>query len=623
MAAAPSPTVTPPAQWLPGDVLAVRRDLTSCKELASATQALLDRQDLLKDLRLVLGALHQDRVTLDRIESALSGAEIDSEALADIRQRWAGSTSLLVDRVRPVVALLGNSARGLDEAGVELERLTEWLSANLPQWPTENLLLAARRSPDDHAMGLAAWKALGNVAQLPAWNKALTALGDRYGTVQNHRVSEQTTAHLEDAKALLRGLARHIAVELEEADLFHRIEQETQDFRGNRAWATQWWEVPFDAVLNALYDRYMEVADVEPHLEVLRGPRSVDDFRDRLQRVGVKITPDPYETADENTRRLEDVLTDVLDLHRAWTELRASKGIRLQRPDVEAAPLEYLRPQSDAELLQAALELIDDKEFTEACDGCSTPDEIRQRLNLTAAVVERSRQERRRQEQEEAQKNRTLEVAGMSFEVSGGNYGGLFDHLGNLSVPDGPCASQDEFTALSEVPSGGSGGGRGGKNGGRPPPPPPAERRELIGIVGEIRAYHYLRKQFGEEAVTRDAWVSENRRKVIPPVGDEPNNVDDRHGFDFKFTHKRRKWHVEVKATDGNDSQFELGISEIKAANCLARRGGCWRILRVLNARSDQPEFEWLPNPFEDGGREFYRLHRGGMRVSYSRVPAQ
>ena len=612
----------PPAQWLPGDVLVVRRDLTSCKELASATQALLDRQDLLKDLRLVLGALHQDRVTLDRIESALGGAEIDSEALADIRQRWAGTTSLLVDRVRPVVALLGIPARGLDEVGVELERLTEWLSANLRQWPTENLLLAARRSPDDHAMGLAAWRALGGVAQLPAWNKALTALGDRYETVQNHGVSEQTTAHLEDAKALLRGLARHIAVELEEADLFHRIEQETQDFRGNRAWATQWWEVPFDAVLNALYDRYMEVADVKPHLEVLRGPRSVDDFRDGLQRVGVKITPDPYETADENTRQLKDVLTDVLDLHRAWTELRASKGIRLQRPDVEAAPLEYLRPQSDAELLQAALELIDDKEFTEACDGCSTPDEIRQRLNLTAAVVERSRQERRRQEQEEAQKNRTLEVAGMSFEVSGGNYGDLFDHLGNLSVPDGPCASQDEFT-LSKVREGGSGGGKGGRNGGRPPPPPPAGHRELVGIVGEIHAYHYLRKEFGEEAVTRDAWVSENRRKVIPPVGDEPNNVDDRHGFDFKFTHKRRKWHVEVKATDGNDSQFELGISEIKAANCLARRGGCWRILRVLNARSDQPEFEWLPNPFEYGRREFYRFHRGGMRVSYSRVPAQ
>ena len=130
-----------------------------------------------------------------------------------------------------------------------------------------------------------------------------------------------------------------------------------------------------------------------------------------------------------------------------------------------------------------------------------------------------------------------------------------------------------------------------------------------------------MRNEFGEEAVTRDAWVSENRRKVLPPVGDEPNDVRDSHGFDFQFTHKRRKLHVEVKATDGDDSQFELGISEIKAANRLARgKGGRWRILRVLNARCDQPEFEWLPNPFEDGGREFYRLHRGGMRVSYSRM---
>ena len=151
-------------------------------------------------------------------------------------------------------------------------------------------------------------------------------------------------------------------------------------------------------------------------------------------------------------------------------------------------------------------------------------------------------------------------------------------------------------------------------------PPPSADCRELAGVVGEIHAYRYLRNEFGKEAVTRSAWVSEIRRKVLPPVEGEPHNVSDGHGFDFEFTHQRKKWQVEVKATTGDDSQFELGISEIKAANRVARKGrGGWRILRIRHVLSARPEFDWLPNPFEDGFRDRFRLHRGGMRVSYSR----
>ena len=141
----------------------------------------------------------------------------------------------------------------------------------------------------------------------------------------------------------------------------------------------------------------------------------------------------------------------------------------------------------------------------------------------------------------------------------------------------------------------------------------------MAGIVGEIHAYRFLRAEFGSDVVRRDAWVSENRLKVLPLVEGEPNNTSDGLGFDFQFRHRRRRWHVEVKATTGDDPQFELGISEIKAANRLAReRGGRWRILRVLHALSERPEFDWLPNPFEEGFRKHFRLHRGGMLVSYT-----
>lgn len=614
----------PRAQWLPGDVLAVRRDLASYDDLASAAQALLDRQDLLKDLRLVLGSLPaQEAVTPESVESALARSEIDSLALADIRQRWAGNVNLLVDRIRPVLMLFGLPGSGLDAAAEDLDRLTRWLSANVPQWPAPELLSAARKSGDDHAMGTAARMALGEVAELPAWNAALSKLGDRYETVENRSVSEQTKAHLEEAKALLRGLARYVAAEADDPDLFRRIEDVTGRYGGDADWATQWWEVPFRVVLNALRDRYMEIPGFETHLMGLEGAETVDDLRDGLHRKGIDILPDPYETAAWNMKRLEDTLVGVHDLHRAWIELRTSKETRPEPPDMPDAPYAtaYLRRWSDVELLKKALEILDDEEFTGACDECSTLDAIRQRLDLEPKAIVARREERRRREQEAERKRRTFPVAGAPFEVGGGSYMELFDRLESLPAPEGPRASQDEFTPLSKAgASGGNRGGKGGRGNSSATPRPSADCRELVGIVGEIHAYRYLREEFGKETVTRDAWVSEIRRKVLPPVKGEPDNVSDGHGFDFEFTHRRKRWQVEVKATTGDDSQFEIGISEIEAATRLARkRGGRWRILRIRHALSVRPEFDWLPNPFEDRFKERYRLHQGGMRVSYSR----
>ena len=614
----------PPALWLPGDVLAIRRDLMSHEELAAATQALLDRQDILTYLKLVLSSFPiRKPVTQERIEYALDRAEIDSQAFADICQRWAGDTSLLVDRIRPVLMLFEVADDGLDAAAADVDRLQEWLSVNLSHWPTSDLLSAARRSRDDHEMGTAAWKALGEVAQLPAWNEALEKLGDRYETVQNDSVPEQTEALLEEAKALLRGFARHVAIKEDKPNLFHRIESVMQDFAGETDWAARWWEVPFIAIIGALRDRYVEILGTKSHLPVLRNVGSVKELRDQFEREGIEIAPDPDETADGNVRRLEGVLTDVFDLYQTWMELDTTKETRPQAPDMPPIPpAAYLRRWSDAELLKMALDILDDKEFANACDGCSTPDAIRQQLDLKPEEVEARREERHLREQEARRKRRTFDVAGVPFEVNGAeSYSALFDRLRKLADPEGPCARQDEFTPLEVVPTNGGRGGRGcGGTTVQPVRRPSADHRELVGIVGEIHAYRYLSREF-EEAVTPAAWVSEIRRKVLPLVG-ETDNVSDSHGFDFRFTHKRKKMHVEVKATatEEDDSQFELGISEIDAATRLARRGR-WRILRIRDALSAQPKFDWLPNPFEEKYRDHYSLHKGGMRVSYRVSP--
>ena len=614
----------PKAQWLPGDVLAIRRDVgLSYESLAPAAQAMLNRQDLLKDLRLVLGTLAgQKDPTSEQIRVAMERAEIDDQALADIRYQWAGNISLLVDRIRPVLELLGVLTDELDAVSTD-KCLAEWLSSNLQQWSAPDLLSAARRSQDDRAMGEAAWCALGDVAQLPAWNKALAALGDRYVTVENCRVDEQTQEHLEEAMPLLRGFARYVAVDTDNPNLFSKIEAASRNFKGSKDWSTQWWEVPFEVVIDELRAGYAKIAGAEYHLEVLEGVKTVDDLRTAFQTKGIATDPDPYEVASLNKKRLNEMLLSAHDLHRTWVEFNTQDSITPETPEppVEPDPMAYLHQWSDAELLERALRIIDDEKFIKACDGCKNLDDIRQRLKLTPKNIHAHCQERLRRDQEEKRRQRTFDVAGASFEVGTESYGDLFEHLKSLADPEGPHANKDEITPLSEAgPSGsGLGGGRrrAGKSSHRRPS---ADLRELVGVVGEMHAYRFLCAKFGSDVVTRDSWVSEIRLKILPLVEGEPDNTSDSHGFDFRFIHRRRKWHVEVKATMGDDPQFDLGISEINTATRLARaRGGLWRILRVRNALSDQPEFDWLPNPFEEGSSKLFRLHRGGMMVSYTR----
>ena len=538
----------PEAQWLPGDVLAIRRDVNieqSHESLASAAQDILDRQDILKDLRLVLGYLSgQENPTLEQIEAALERAEIDAQTFADIRNHWAGSITLTVDRIRPVLALLEISDDGLDLAATDINSLTQWLSSNLSQWSIPELLSAARRSRDDHAMGVAVWHTLGDIAQLPAWNAALAKLGDRYNAVENHAIDVQAAEHVEAATPLLRGLARYVAIEAGDPNLFHKIEAVNRNFEAYDTWSMQWWEVPFSAVIGALHSRYAGVPCAEHYLEVLEEATTVDDLRTAFHERGIATDPDPYEIARRNKDRFDGMLTDLHDLHGVWVELNNIAPIALAPPEPPAKldPGAYLRLWSDADMLERCLRIIKDSEFATRCNGCTSLNDIRNRLGLDSDAVETQRRERREQEQEAERQRRTFDVAGVPFELGTKRFDKLFEHLNSLADPVGPRASQDTFTSLAIPPrTGRSSGGssRGGRTSHlRPPPGLP----ELVGIVGEIHAYRFLRQEFGNDAVTPDTWVSEIRLKALPLVTGEPNNTSDGLGFDFRFSHRRRRW---------------------------------------------------------------------------------
>ena len=363
----------PAARWLSGDVLAVATEPgRSYEVLAPALQAMLDRQDLLKDLRLVLGALEGvEKPSLEEIERALERSEIDAQAFADIRSRWAGNTGLVAGRIRPVAALLGVAGEGFEAATVDMDRLTDWLAANLPRWDAAALITTARRSRDDHAMGIAAWRALGDVATLTAWNAVLEGLGEEYQPVSNRDVQEQTKAPPGGDAGAVAAVARAVALDCSKPELFRKVENATHAFSAPDDWSTQWWEVPFEAVVDGLCDIWGEIVESE-HLTVLSGTETLGQLREGIEERGIAIEPDPYEIARGNSDGFGRVLLDAHDLHRTWLEFRDPDSRLPEMPTApELAADTYLRRWTDAELWRLALATLGDGRFTQACGDAS------------------------------------------------------------------------------------------------------------------------------------------------------------------------------------------------------------------------------------------------------------
>ena len=263
---------------------------------------------------------------------------------------------------------------------------------------------------------------------------------------------------------------------------------------------------------------------------------------------------------------------------------------------------------------------MDNAEFLRQCDGCQAVDEVRAKLKVTSEVVERARQKRRERQREEQRAQKTEVIAGKPFEVGLDSYGDLLARLDTLPELKGPSVKSDESTRLVQP-------GAGPSPKAWSPPASPGRTSHLyasphlpvlVGIVGEMHAYRYLRSDFGSGVVTPAAWVSENSLKVLPLAGSEKRDASDSHGFDFRFHCDGITWHFEVKATTEDDTSFTLPPSEIRAATKLANsRHDHWRILRIRRALTGKPEIDLLPNPFETGVSDLFRLSPSGLSVRY------
>ncbi|PZG19835.1 sacsin N-terminal ATP-binding-like domain-containing protein [Nonomuraea aridisoli] len=219
-----------------------------------------------------------------------------------------------------------------------------------------------------------------------------------------------------------------------------------------------------------------------------------------------------------------------------------------------------------------------------------------------------------RAREEQLRRRRIIHLGEREFDAGSGDFTDLADELRRMLTDNpGIITRNKHFAPLEPIaprrhplsPTGQGGGFGGGRH-----DELSQEQRTAIGFAGELIAYEWLRASY--PATTEESWVSTNRRKAFPG-----SPGDDSLGYDFKVGTSNHARMFEVKATQADGGQIELGESEVRAAQRYTGSNR-WSILAVTWVLTpERTMVHRLPNPFSTEGRGLYRMEGGSLRFSY------
>ena len=130
---------------------------------------------------------------------------------------------------------------------------------------------------------------------------------------------------------------------------------------------------------------------------------------------------------------------------------------------------------------------------------------------------------------------------------------------------------------------------------------------DFIGYVAEYLILRALKNRYPHIGLSE--WVSGNKEKFFPW-----SKGDDGLGYDFCIPVDGRKVMIEVKSHTGDQSFFELGSTELDAAQQAIETGETYQIWVIRNMEGDL-DIDRLPNPMVRENRKHFRFEVG--RVYY------
>lgn len=563
--------------------------------LSEAVSHVVKRPEFAVRLKLAaheLRSRHADLVSPTEVQLA-QAFDISTQQVRETSLRLDGSVTRVLERCYPLLVHALGTSRAQKLTNVPASDVRSFQNALLPYeqelpLPAEKLVPAARNARDIDEL-----RALAGI-DFAEFNRTLAGLGPKYRPISHADAHEEA-------------LRKHI--DLHRSDTVTRLR-----------WA---FLGQFDA---------REPIDGWPELRSLRWITAPGSWAFTRDRVGDELLREHVE--EELTVRLGASAPGHGENLPALDRLRIQNTgmIRELAPNLMAliqtaqhplpAILAGLRPTQDVTDLLDKCGALDFRELTEDSVVAwletlgQWPTGMPRTTNLAAhgltltdfdpqrRAAEQARQERARQ-------LRLISLGGRELDVGSGDFAQVVTELERtLQTRPDLTAGRNRFAtpqppttrAMSSFAEGGQ--GRYVERG------LSSIQRTAIGFVGEWFAYQWLRDNY--PAADESSWVSTNRQHVFPsPLG------DDGLGFDFRVGSGKQPLMFEVKATQGNGGQIELGESEVRAAQRFAGSDR-WRILAItFTLDPDLLKITMLPNPFSARGRDAYREEGGALRFSY------
>ncbi|KAB7672557.1 sacsin N-terminal ATP-binding-like domain-containing protein [Bacillus sp. B1-b2] len=134
----------------------------------------------------------------------------------------------------------------------------------------------------------------------------------------------------------------------------------------------------------------------------------------------------------------------------------------------------------------------------------------------------------------------------------------------------------------------------------------------VIGLAGELVIFNYLKKNNLKD-FRPEWWKSENSLTIY-----SDNMVSDSLGYDFEIRQSNKTYHIEVKATVGNDFSFNMGTSETQKAFDDSKKRNVEYMIAFITNVFENPEIYWLPNPYSNKGKSVFNIKDAGVRISFN-----
>lgn len=239
---------------------------------------------------------------------------------------------------------------------------------------------------------------------------------------------------------------------------------------------------------------------------------------------------------------------------------------------------------------------------------------------LTVDDLDRERRlEKERKDALERARNR-VDFAGLELDASASDFAARFAQVAHEAFGASDWRDRSSLRPVSltfqpEAPPAKSAGGSGRKIS-KPPSKLAEPLRAAIGLAGELLAYEYLKTKH-KHHFNETCWVSENRTSLFSEDGSIAE------GCDFRVQTTDREWLYEVKATQGDGTEFELSDGEYRTAAVVSEQPSKdYRILFVQHAFDPaRCRVLELHNPAGRTSRENFRIvGRSSVRLRFDLV---